>query len=258
MERYRGKHDINVLIDRFNNELSESTCAVNLINSYKNKLKIINDKIKYKSLFEFDKFYKNITWYSKNSDIFWNDFYLTENRQKLIMEIADFLGIRYGSIVGFKSSPEYALYFILLFYYCISEEYKSKIDIFTPYILLCILAIISPLILDTVNLRKIINMFSDICEKYNLNIYFKYICDTRGSDIDYTCGRYAIFDDSTNTIKIMQTISKEDDEVLFNREENISPQFTTNCSENTEDFQKKYIKYKKKYILLKNTINKIL
>ena len=185
-------------------------------------------------------------------------------KQENIRVIADLLHIKPNLFSGFKTTPEFALYFILE---CFNFFYSiDNIEGFfkTPTYTMVILSIIMPFILETSIIREIINMFADIHKNFS-DIKFEYVCDKRGEDIEYTCGRYCVYNDNTKTIEIMQTISESDMEVLdvdvkeLKEKDNIAKQFTPDCVKDggvEMVWKNKYIKYKNKYIELSKKLSK--
>ena len=230
-----------------------SDCANKLIEKYMDRLIKINNLISKQNVVHM---YMFLDKFLNENDLslsyYWTWYF--SKRENDIKFIADKLGIIPNSMVGYKTTPEFALYFILI----LLLNDLAEILLRYPTYIMFVLSMISPLILETSNLREIINMFADICK----NINFEYVCDKRGEDIEYTCGRYIVYNEQNNTIEIMQTTSMSNDTVLnvdvkeLKENNNIAEQFTINCVEDTRVFQEgvykeKYLKYKAKYLNLK-------
>lgn len=268
-----SKGDFDLIKNSFDYQNSMSSCAINLINSKIAGIRTVHERIKSDSYtFLMLNHIARANFTINDSESFW-DWYI-EKRVKDIYEIAKLLGINPNSSRGYKTIPEYALYFVLLFFYFISDISSGIQRPSTkPYLIMYLISIINPLILDTFIIREIINMLADINKKYKSGIKFEYVCDKRGQDIDYTCGRYMVFNELTNTIEIMQTVSSSNMNVLdvdvneLKETGNIATQFTTNCNKGVVgtqeskhnpddmDWSKKYLKYKKKYIELSKKIS---
>jgi hypothetical protein len=239
-ENYIPTPEFETLLDEFNSLVSKSSCTINLIHLYDKELRKIHQRADYDFLANYIKSKFDII---SNNENYWNWYFDNYGRIRDRILIANSLRIKPTDFSGYKTTPEYGVYFILISFYCIKKYYmKNNLQqpITDPFWIMFIISIVNLLTVSGHVIRKVISIFADICKKYGSDIHFEYVCDKRGKDIEYTCGRYLVYNKSTKSIEIMQTTSYADDNVLFGNVEELKKnnniaEFTINCYHDSEE-----------------------